>query len=232
MATNPAKTGMNKFWFPLICLSLIVTNVMAQPSPWDSTYRPAMYPGKVGQFKSFAHSRKDFVFLGNSITTYTDWNELLRITNCKNRGIPGDITFGVLQRLDEVIDGKPAKVFILIGINDITRNIPDSVILNNYSRMITRLKQGSPQTKIYFQSVLPVNNTYEPMRGKAGHIKTVDAALKALADREGVTFINLYPYFLDSSGMLDPKLTFDGIHLNDAGYYIWAGILKDGGYLR
>lgn len=225
---------MNRYYFFVlgICLVLIAGTSSAQTVKWDSTVRPGMYAGKVGQFKMFKHTTKDFIFLGNSITTYTDWDELLGLTNCKNRGIPGDITFGVLDRLNEVIDGKPAKVFILVGINDITRNIPDSVILNNYKRMITRLKKGTPKTKIYFQSIMPVNDMYAPMRGKADHIKVVDAQLKVLAAKEKITFIDLYPHFLNADGVMDPKLTFDGIHITDAGYRIWAKVLQDGGYLK
>jgi len=56
-----------------------------------------------------------------------------------NRGIGGDITFDVLQRLDDVIKRKPSKLFILIGINDIGKDIPDAVIADNYRKIITRV---------------------------------------------------------------------------------------------
>src|SRR6476660_6151380 len=117
---------------------------------WDSTYRPGSYQLKVDQFRSFPNSKNDVIFLGNSITAGTDWNELLRLPQARNRGISGDITFGVLERLDEVTEGKPAKIFILIGINDVSRNIPDSVIIANYHRMIDRIRKASSATRIYF----------------------------------------------------------------------------------
>ncbi|RZJ77853.1 MAG: sialate O-acetylesterase, partial [Flavobacterium sp.] len=108
-----------------------VINVNAQTAKWDSTYRPGKYVEQVAKFKAEQTSKKDYVFLGNSITAGTDWAKLLNLPQAKNRGISGDITFGVLERLQDVIDGKPKKVFILIGINDISRNIPDSLILRN-----------------------------------------------------------------------------------------------------
>jgi len=55
-----------------------------------------------------------------------------------NRGIAGDITFGVLGRLDEVIARKPAKLFIKIGINDISKNIPDEIIVENILTMVRK----------------------------------------------------------------------------------------------
>ena len=214
-----------------MCVALSTISVYAQTTIWDSTYRPPIYAGKVGQFKYFPKSNQDIIFLGNSIMTYTDWNELLGLKTAKNRGIPGDITFGVLERLDDVIEGKPAKIFILIGINDITRNIPDSVIVNNYKKMITRVKDGSPLTRIYFHTLFPVNDTYVALKGKTAHILNVNKLLSELAKKEKITFINVYPYLLNDKDVLDPRYTFDGLHLNELGYKIWAKVLKDGNYL-
>jgi lysophospholipase L1-like esterase len=206
-----------------------------QKPAWDSTYRPASFALKVEQFKSFANSPKDFIFLGNSITAGTEWNELLNLPNARNRGISGDITFGVLERLDEVIEGKPAKVFILIGINDISRNIPDSFIVDNYKKMVERIKKGSPKTKIYLQTLLPVNNEFTQFKNhynKDSHILYINAELKKLARLYKVQLIDLYPHFLDGSGKLDKTYTQDGLHLNSEGYKRWASLLQKGNYLK
>ena len=102
---------MKKKFFALT-LAFAFVSASAQESKWDSTFRPNNYALKVEQFRSFPNSSKDIIFLGNSITAGTDWMELLGRSDVRNRGISGDITFGVLERLDEVIEGKPAKVFI------------------------------------------------------------------------------------------------------------------------
>jgi lysophospholipase L1-like esterase len=190
---------------------------------------------KVEQFKSFPDSKTDIIFLGNSITAGTDWMELLGNTHARNRGISGDITFGVLERLDEVTQGKPAKVFVLIGINDISRNIPDSVIVNNYRRIIEGIKKASPATKIYFHTLLPVNNEFTQFKNhynKDEHILYVNAELKKLAAQEKITLIDLYSHFLDANRKLDKQYTIDGLHLTAAGYKVWAEILKKGRYLE
>ncbi|MEJ7826742.1 MAG: GDSL-type esterase/lipase family protein [Segetibacter sp.] len=142
---------------------LIVHISSAQNLQADSNYRPDIYKSRVELFRAFPHSKKDIVFLGNSISFWTDWNELLGTRHAKNRGIPGDLTFGVLERLDEIIDGKPAKAFILIGINDISKNISDSIIINNYKRMVNRIQSGSPKTKIYLQSLFPTNESFNKL---------------------------------------------------------------------
>lgn len=205
----------------------------AQQTTWDSTYRPGSYPLRVAQFNAFPNSAKDIIFLGNSITAGIDWEELFQNPDCKNRGISGDITFGVLERLKEVTEGKPQKVFILIGTNDISRNVPDEVILDNYKRIIRQIKKESPATKIYFQTVLPVNADIPPKKshyGKDAHIIAVNEGLKQLGKAEGITVIDLYPHFL-KDGRLNKELTYDGLHLNINGYKLWAIILKEGKYL-
>ncbi len=219
---------MKRIALPLFLLLSVLIST-AQEVKWDSTHRPNSFVLKADQFRSYPDSRKDIIFLGNSITAGTDWMELLGNKNMRNRGISGDITFGVLERLNEVTSGKPACVFILIGINDVARGIPDSVILHNYHRIIRRIKTESPGTKIYFHTLLPVNNEFTPSRNhfnRDEHILYINKELKKMGESERITIIDLYTPFLDASNKLDKKYTYDGLHLNAAGYLKWAEILK------
>jgi lysophospholipase L1-like esterase len=206
----------------------ITVSSIAQTAKWDSTYRPGNYAAQLGNFRSYPNAKKDIVFFGNSITAYANWNELLQLPEARNRGISGDITFGLLERLDEVTEGKPAKIFILIGINDIARGIPDSVILDNYKRIIAAIKTASPATKIFFNSLLPVNNTFPDRNhfNKDQHIAAVNEGLRDICRSEKITFIDIHPSFLDADKRLDKKLTYDGLHLNAEGYIKWAALLK------
>ncbi|PWS29047.1 sialate O-acetylesterase [Pedobacter yonginense] len=222
----------------LVLFGLILTisygSVQAQAVKWDSTYRPANFPKKVAEFKADVKSKSDVVFLGNSITAGTDWAKLLDLPQAKNRGISGDISFGVLERLQDVIDGKPAKIFVLIGINDISRNIPDTVILANYKKIIARIRKGSKKTKIYFNTLLPVNSSFGAFKNhyhKDEHILWLNDEIRKLSAKN-VTIIDLYPNFTDNDKHLKAELTKDGLHLIPAGYQVWAEFLKKGGYLN
>jgi lysophospholipase L1-like esterase len=224
---------MIRTFFLLVSL-ITVQFLSAQTLTWDSTFRPNGYPLKVEQFRSYKDAG-DFIFLGNSIMAGTDWSELLQMNNVRNRGISGDISFGVLERLEEVTSGKPKKVFILIGINDISRNIPDSVILKNYRSIITRIKSASPATKIYFHTLMPVNNEFTQFKNhynKDEHILYVNAGLKKMVKEYRIFLIDLYPHFLNAENKLDKRYTIDGLHLNAAGYKLWATVLKNSGYLK
>lgn len=224
-----------KYFVPFLLITLYSTQANSQPVKWDSTFRPPNFSLKVELFKSYPNAKSDFIFLGNSITAGTDWNELLGIKNGRNRGISGDITFGVVERMHEVTEGKPAKVFILIGINDISRNIPDSVILNNYKKIVAEIKTRSPRTKIYFQTLMPVNNEFTQFKNhynKDEHIGWLNEQIKILGKKEKFTVIDLHPYFLNADKKLDKKYTEEGLHLNAEGYKLWAKILKGGNYLK
>ncbi|APU67581.1 GDSL-type esterase/lipase family protein [Christiangramia flava] len=217
---------MKRYVFLVVILT--VTVGMAQ-NEIDTTYRPKTYPVQVRQFRTYPNDTSDIIFLGNSITARAHWNELLQIPKARNRGISGDTTFGILERLDEVTEGHPAKVFLLIGINDISRNFPDEIILQNYRKIIHRIQKESPETKIYIETILPVNalfEVYERHYHKDEHIIHINKELKKLARQTSVTLINIYPEFLDAQGRLDPDYTDEGLHLNENGYLKWADILK------
>lgn len=218
-----------------LCLIFLFVpfKIVAQTAKWDTISRAKKYSERLEHFKTDPISKEDFVFLGNSITAGTDWSRLLDLPKAKNRGISGDITFGVLDRLSEIITANPRKIFILIGINDISKGIPDSLILRNYKRMIHRIREGS-KSKIYFYTLLPVNNSMNTTNkhgGKDAHITWLNNELKKLAGKR-VTVIDLYPHFTDQENRLKESLTYDGLHLNDAGYQEWARILKESDYLR
>jgi lysophospholipase L1-like esterase len=222
-------------WLIVVALISSGLSAYAQKAVWDSTYRPATFSIKREQFKTYKSSNKDLVFLGNSITANTDWQELLQSDEVKNRGISGDITYGILERLKDITDTKPSKIFLLIGINDISRNIPDEQILKNYAKIVSRIRSESPGTKIYLHTLMPVNYTFEKFKnhyGKDEHILFVNEGIRKMADQKMVYVIDLYPHFLDENNRMKVELTHDGLHLTAAGYQVWAKLLREGNYLN
>ncbi|MES3017100.1 MAG: GDSL-type esterase/lipase family protein [Bacteroidota bacterium] len=219
----------------VLALVSYINAAVAQTAAWDSTFRPPAYNVKVDQFRSYKSSRSDFVFLGNSITANTDWSDLLSNPRAKNRGISADITFGVLERLSDITKGQPAKIFLLIGINDISRNIPDELIVRNFQQIVSRVRNESPRTKLYIHTLMPVNHTFNKFPnhyGKDQHILFVNNAIRKLADNKRVFVIDLYPAFLDKDSRLISEFTHDGLHLTAAGYQNWVKILRAGNYLK
>ena len=194
------------------------------------------YPQRVAVFEKEPVVPGRIIFLGNSITQLGDWQKLLNDSTVINRGIGGDITFGVLKRLDDVIKRKPSKLFLLIGINDIGKDIPNAVIADNIRKIIIRVQTESPATKIYVQSILPLNPgvpNFPQHYDKQEHVSGTNKLIKKVTEETHCTYVNIHDLFTDKQGKLDAKYTADGLHLTPTGggYERWVVYLRRQGYL-
>jgi lysophospholipase L1-like esterase len=197
-------------------------------------FLPGHYAQRKALFAQQPARTGRILFLGDSITEGGPWHRLLGDSTVINQGIGGDITFGVLQRLDEVVRHRPTRLFLLIGINDIGKDIPVAVIADNVRKIIEQVQRRSPETQVFLQSVLPVNADYPgfPQHYDKEHqVLRLNPLLRAVAVARGCTFINLYPLLLDAQERLDARYTGDGLHLNEAGYAVWVQYLREAGYL-
>lgn len=172
----------------------------------------------------------DIVFLGNSITDGCEWGELFDNRHVKNRGISADRTAWLLERLDPIIAGHPKKLFLMIGTNDLAGGMSPEQIVSDVARLIDRFQRESKWTKIYVQSILPVNGddfSKYPDHYAHGHlIVTTNKLLEALCDQKGVTYLDIWGALADDEGRLDKRYTNDGLHLMGEGYLVWRDAIK------
>ena len=202
----------------------------------DSSYANSYYQQRVEYFRKTPPVKSDVVFLGNSITERGEWQEILSDYRWPvvNRGVGGDNSFGILARMDEVLASKPRAIFLMDGINDLFRKLPYDISVNNYRRIIRMIKQQSPKTKIYMESVLPINEemtsaTYTKGRNKM--VPVLNEKIKQMAAEEKITYINIVPLFEDGNGNLKKELSIDGVHLKASAYIEWVKYLKEKKYL-
>jgi len=181
-------------------------------------------------FEVLPKDSNSIIFLGNSLTQNFELVELFQNINIKNRGINGDIIAGVLNRLSPIIQTRPNKIFIEIGINDLSKGISKDSIIINYKQLLYKLQKESKLTKIYVQSLFPVENgrdeypTYCNPKVN-GDIREINKELQKYTTQYGITFIDTYSKF-ELGGQLNPKYSVDGIHLSGKGYLLWAQILR------
>jgi len=167
-------------------------------------------------------------FLGNSITEGFDLGRFFPQSDPVNRGISGDHIDGLLERLEtSVIRLKPSRLYVMIGINDIGAGDPDSLIMSNYRRLVKSLKDSLADCTVYFNSILPTTAAWSNC--PVDKIVRLNKQLCSLVTTSGFNWIDLYPFFEDGTGHLRAELTRDGLHLNEAGYRVWAqGLEKTG----
>lgn len=181
-------------------------------------------------FEKLPVDSDDIIFLGNSITNGCEWHELLDNPNVKNRGISSDVAMGVYDRLEPIVQGKPAKIFLMIGINDVSHDLSTDSIVGNIAQIVRKIRRDSPATQLYIQSMLPINNSfgqYRKLTGKEPQIIEINQRLEQLAAAEQCTYIDLYSHLTaPGSKDLDPAYTNDGLHLLGDAYLVWKEVLQ------
>jgi len=182
------------------------------------------YEAKKQFFEAMPNDTNEIIFLGNSITEGCDWAELFSNSKIKNRGISGDIIEGVINRINEVVESHPQKIFLLIGTNDLARNKSINQILSDYERLIILIKDKTPKTELYIQSILPTHN--QETR-KNGDILEINKGLMKLSEKYNSVFINLFESFRNEKNELDLTYSYDGLHLNGNGYLLWKKVIEN-----
>lgn len=210
--------------FLLLMVCCLTLTVNAQERKYSTFYYQ-----RATLFEALPVTSEDIIFLGNSITNGSEWSELFGNPHIKNRGISGDTTMGVYDRLDAILKGKPAKIFLLIGINDVSRGISADTIVRNIGMIVEKVKKDSPDTRLYLQSVLPVTDHYKLFGGhtsRAAMVPEINKGLKTLAEKNGATYVDLYSQFLDpATGKLNIEYTNDGLHMLGKGYLKWKEVV-------
>lgn len=208
----------------LILSALVLSGVCGMEAQEKYEYNEFYYQ-RSSHFEMLPVGSDDIVFLGDSQTNGCEWHELLGNPNVKNRGISSDVIQGFADRVQPIIDGRPAKLFILGGVNDISHDLTPDSIATAMRNLIVKVRKGAPSTKIYLQSLLPIDNSfrrYKAMTGKESVIVETNKLLKKVAEETGATWIDLYSRMVDpATGNMRKGLTNDGLHLLGAGYAVW-----------
>lgn len=182
--------------------------------------------------KPFDPLKENYVFLGDSITYGYKVEEFFDKYYVVNSGINGNTTSDILNDLEKrVYQYNPTKVFLLIGINDLKKNVESKTIINNIDSIITNIKRNRPYTEIYVESIYPLGKTrssknFEHIQNNT--IKEINNELELLCKKKAITYINVYDTLLEGE-FINPYYTKDGVHLTDLGYYKVTKVLE--GYM-
>lgn len=173
------------------------------------------------------------ILLGDSISLWFPHNLLPIGPTWLNQGISGEGTVGLIKRLDLINDTEPTILYIMIGINDLLREVSDETLVANQQQIIQTLKERHPDATIVLQTILPHAGDRSTWEGKEQllaisneRIQALNQRLEVIADKEGIEYLDLQPTFSDADGNLRIDLTTDGLHLNDDGYRVWASALQ------
>ncbi|MBL7105534.1 MAG: G-D-S-L family lipolytic protein, partial [Bacteroidales bacterium] len=76
--------------------------------------------------------------------------------------------------------------------------------------------------------ILPVNETNliidENLNTK---IYKINNRLRFICKEKDLRFIDIHPDFLNKNGEMDAEYTYDGVHLTEQGYILWAELVQE-----
>ena len=171
------------------------------------------------------------VLLGDSITDFFNWYELFydfsKVSGqaVYNRGISGDTTDRLLERLDDnVLSINPKNIVLLIGTNDIGRGLPLSMSVENVSKIIKMAKEKCPDVNFILQAVYPINRGMRDKFEKRSNekIDLMNKEFIKLSEKYDCVWLDITDKLKDETGNLKKEYTYDGLHLNVNAYRIVA----------
>jgi len=186
-----------------------------------------MVKGRVGatrrrHFEAVPVPKGRVLFLGDSITEGGLWSDLFPDLPTTNRGIGGEATYDLLERVDATIN-EPLAVSLMIGTNDLhgPRALRDTgQIVERTDEIVRRIRAAAPEPLLLLNSLLPRTEHF------TAQLRAVNVGYRQVADRYDATYVDLWPAFADDAGVVKQGLTRDNLHLTPAGYLAWADVLR------
>ncbi|NEQ25615.1 MAG: G-D-S-L family lipolytic protein, partial [Microcoleus sp. SIO2G3] len=131
------------------------------------------------------------VLAGDSLSLWFPPDLLPAGRNWLNQGISGETSAGLLRRLDLFEDTQPETIFVLIGINDLIRQVNDETLLANQREILHDLHRQHPKSQIVLQSILPHGVDQVTWEGRNrllsitnDRIRQLNDSLKTIASEE------------------------------------------------
>lgn len=175
-------------------------------------------------FSTIVPESEHIVFIGNSITNMFEWREGFGSPSVLNRGIWGAFSQEVLDNLESYIVGKPKKIFLMIGTNDLGKegiNFPEYPAAR-VRKIVNRIRRELPETELYVQSILPTTRNLHT----ADNQKRANELLVDICDETGATYIELYKKLGNGADNMPGTYTYDDLHLTAMGYSVWCKAIE------
>ena len=181
------------------------------------------YNGKLDTFEKeneeYKNKDVDVVFLGDSLTDGYDVKRFYPEYVVLNRGISGDTSVWLEERLDVSLYAVQPKVAVmLIGANNMDK------MLENYESILKSFKENAPNTKIVLLSLTSMSGEW----GKKNQLAAYNnVQIKMYSEIYGYEYVDLYSALLNlQTGEIYDEYTTDGGHLTEKGYEILTAQIK------
>ena len=219
---------LTRFAFGLVSLSVLAACSASEtasqaPEIWaeyNEVEREYVLP-RLTEIAATPEPDDAILFIGDSITQGADLSAMFPGYPVSNHGIAADRTQGVMARMEQITRGTPEKIFLAIGTNDLHQGGADpDAIAQRVGGILDTLKEAEPQADLHVLGIFP------RALDMVDSVSAANDGIAAEAQRTGVTYIDLTPVLANADGKLRDELTYDDLHLTEAGYDVLADALR------
>lgn len=202
-------------------------NEAAWPGTGPIRVHPWMVDNRAWFWTQRAAAQGSIVFVGDSLTG--NWKGIAAAfpgMKVANRGIGGDVSRGVLFRLDEdVLSLKPTAMVLCIGTNDLSCHADTAGVMKNISAIIAQARKQYPDLPVVLCTIPPRDAANAPT--KSGALDDLNAKITAYAkEQQHLVLLDLHALLGGPAGELIPEnFAADKIHLAEPGYQKWSAAL-------
>lgn len=213
-------------WFKLCLGLLIMVGLSSQASAQD----PLRFQKEVDQIhdKHPPSVQRDNLILFTGSSSIKMWKDLTQDFpdyEVINAGFGGSQTFELLHYVNELIlDYKPSKVFIYEGDNDISSGKSSTEIILTMHELVNTIHEALPETEVLLISAKPSISRW--------HLKDEYMDLNQHLEEysqlfDYVQYVNVWDTMLNDEGSPKAEIFLeDKLHMNRAGYDLWAEVVK------
>ena len=119
--------------------------------------------------------------------------------------------------LDDIIKLTPARVFIMVGLNDANYGTRSAqTIAENIMAIASQIKTASPNTNVCVLSLLPITQEFEAkanVNAKQSVLDEINNIVMAACPSNSVTYVDVATAFKDASGYMNPQYTGNGSNI-------------------
>lgn len=197
-------------------------------------------PAQVGAEERFADAIRKFeqdikdgtskpgsiLFLGSSSIRLWDLQKWFPGYPCINHGFGGSEISDSIHYFDRIVAPlKPVQVVFYAGDNDIAKGKTADVVHRDFKAFVNLLRESNPEAQLAYIAIKPSTKRWN----LAGEMAKANALIAETCQSDNaLTFVDIWTPMLGDDGRPRPELFVqDGLHLNQAGYKLWSGIVRE-----
>ena len=166
------------------------------------------------------------LFIGSSSIVKWDLAKWFPEHQTVNHGFGGSEVSDSLYFFDRIVTPlKPTMIVLYAGDNDIAKGKTAEIVHRNFTRFARKVKADlAPSAKLAFIAIKPSTRRWKLSKEMA---KANQLIAKDCKTDDQLQYIDIWSPMLGEDGTPKTKwFVKDGLHLSDAGYDLWTGIVK------